>query len=44
MGDMMSYENWNYFSEADFDRDGDVDQEDLAALDQNFGRKGAIDE
>jgi hypothetical protein len=38
------YENYNYITEADFNRDFQIDAVDLAALHANFGKKGSIDE
>lgn len=34
---------WNYINECDFDRDGDVDADDIDASLANFGEEGRID-
>lgn len=37
-------DSWNFISECDFDRDGDVDADDLAVTYPNFGKEGRIDD
>lgn len=42
-GEAFSGSKWNYFAETDFNRDGIVDDADVALVTGNFGREGKID-
>lgn len=43
-GMAMDWDHWNYISECDYNRDGTVDDADLALLSENFGKRGTIDD
>lgn len=43
-GMATDWDHWNYITEADLDRDGQVNLEDMALMEANFGKKGTIDE
>lgn len=43
-GDVNDYDSWNYITDADFNRDGVIDDADLSPLTENFGKKGQIND